>query len=345
MLLNKVEEVSRLARKVLAGGTLSPQEAEILILLPDEATPFLLGWADIIRKYFRGTEVDLCAIVNARAGRCSEDCRFCAQAARYRTSAPTYPLLPEEEILERAKKAWGQGIKRFSLVTSGRDPGRDFSKIITVIARLKKELPQLKLCASLGALRLREARMLKSAGLTRYHHNLEAAPSFFPEICSTHSYEDRVATILTAREAGLEVCSGGIIGLGESPAQRVELSFALRDLGVTSVPVNILHPIKGTPLFSTRPLPPLEILRTLAVFRMVLPNATIRYAGGREHNLRDTQALGLSGGVDGLITGDYLTTQGQGTARDLKLISDLGLKTQAVSLPSLEPRGDSAGER
>ena len=318
--------ITRLARRVMEGETLSGEEATILIQMPDEVTPFLLGWADTVRKRFRGKKVDLCTIVNARAGRCPEDCRFCAQAARYPTNAPVYPLLPAEEILHRAKAAWAVGIRRFSLVTSGRAPGRDFDKILGIVRRLKKELPELKLCASLGILTPEEAQALKQAGLDRYHHNLEAAASFFPEICTTHRYTDRVATILTAQEAGLEACAGGIIGLGESPAQRVELALALRDLRVTSVPVNILHPIAGTPLASRPPLPPLEILRTLAVFRLVLPDAAIRYAGGREHNLRDTQALGLAGGVDGMITGDYLTTAGQGTSRDLRLIQDLELK-------------------
>ncbi|RJX17473.1 MAG: biotin synthase BioB [Ammonifex sp.] len=320
-----IERISGLAQRVLDGGDLSLREAEILISMPDEVTPLLLGWADAVRKRFRGTTVDLCAILNARSGRCPEDCHFCAQSARYRTPAKIYPLLPADEILERAEAAYAAGAKRFSLVTSGRSAGSDFNAITGVIGQLKRELPGLGVCASLGALKPDEARALKSAGLDRYHHNLEAPASFFPRVCSTHSFTDRAATIRTAQEAGLEVCAGGIIGMGESQVQRVEMAVALRELGVSSVPVNILHPVEGTPLASMPPLPPLEILRTLAVFRLILPRANIRYAGGREYNLRDTQALGLAGGVDGLITGDYLTTRGQETARDLKLISDLGL--------------------
>ncbi|MEW6447316.1 MAG: biotin synthase BioB [Bacillota bacterium] len=322
--------VGRLAERVMDGAMLSFEEATVLISLPDESTPVLLGWADTVRKHFRGKKVELCAIVNARAGRCSEDCRFCAQSARYRTGAPLYPLLPEAEIIERARAAWSAGIRRFSLVASGRDPGGDFDKVLGVIRSLKRELPRLKLCASLGIISTAEGRALKEAGIDRYHHNLEAAASFFSEVCTTHRYLDRVATILAAREAGLEICAGGIIGLGETPEQRLELAFALRDLGINSIPVNILHPIPGTPLAAQTPLPPLEILRTLAVFRLVLPQAVIRYAGGREHNLRDVQALGLAGGVDGLITGDYLTTRGQGTARDIQLIRDLGLEIRQV---------------
>jgi biotin synthase len=325
-LYRQISLIENLARRVSAGKTLAREEAVALIQVSGAATPFLLGWADAVRKQFRGTKAALCAIVNARAGRCPEDCRFCAQAARYRTQAPTHPLLPAEEILHRAKAARFAGAGRFSVVTSGRGPGSDFDKILALIRRLKNEVPELRVCASLGVLTPEEARALKQAGLDRYHHNLETAASFFPAVCTTHRYEDRVATIRAAQEAGLEACAGGIIGLGESPAQRVELAFALRDLGITSVPVNILHPIAGTPLAAEPPLPPLEILRTFAVFRLVLPHATIRYAGGREHNLRDTQALGLAGGVDGLITGDYLTTAGQGTPRDLKLIQDLGLE-------------------
>jgi biotin synthase len=326
-LLAQIAQITRLAEKVLKGATLTFEEACLLLATPDEVTPFLLGAADVIRKYFRGRKVDRCAIVNARSGRCPEDCRFCAQSARYPTRAPVYPLLPADEIRRRAQAVYAGGIRRFSLVTSGRDPGGDFDKILALIRLLRQELPELQICASLGVLRPEEARALKKAGLSRYHHNLETAASFFPQICTTHRYADRVATILTAKEAGLEVCAGGIIGLGETPAQRAELAFALRDLGVLSVPVNILHPIPGTPLEAAPSLPPLEILRTLAVFRFILPRTTIRYAGGREHNLRDTQALGLAGGLDGLITGDYLTTRGQGTSRDRTLIRDLGLET------------------
>ncbi|WP_334110016.1 biotin synthase BioB [Thermodesulfitimonas autotrophica] len=325
-LLAQIAQITRLAEKVLKGATLAFEEACLLLATPAEVTPFLLGAADVIRKHFRGRQVDRCAIVNARSGRCPEDCRFCAQAARYPTQAPVYPLLPADEIRRRAQAVYAGGIRRFSLVTSGRDPGGDFDKILDLIRMLRQELPELQICASLGVLRPEEARALKKAGLSRYHHNLETAASFFPQICTTHRYADRVATILTAKEAGLEVCAGGIIGLGETPVQRAELAFALRDLDVPSVPVNILHPIPGTPLEAAPPLPPLEILRTLAVFRFILPRATIRYAGGREHNLRDTQALGLAGGVDGLITGDYLTTHGQGIPRDRTLIRDLGLE-------------------
>lgn len=325
-LRDAAEWVGRLAGRVVSGAALSFEEAAALIRLPDESTPVLLGWADTVRKQFRGKKVDLCTIVNARAGRCSEDCRFCAQAIRYRTNAPVYPLLPAAEILHRARAAWSAGIGRFSLVISGRDPGRDFEKILGIARCLKKELPRLKLCASLGIISTEEGRALKEAGIDRYHHNLEAAASFFPEVCTTHRYTDRVTTILAAREAGLEICAGGIIGLGETPEQRLELAFALRDLRVYSIPVNILHPIPGTPLAGKAPLSPLEILRTLAVFRLVLPKATIRYAGGREYNLRDVQALGLAGGVDGLITGNYLTTPGQGSTRDIQLIRDLALE-------------------
>ncbi|MEW6171972.1 MAG: biotin synthase BioB [Bacillota bacterium] len=330
--------ISGLARRVLSGGRLSMAEAVTLIRMPDEITPFLLGWADVVRKHFHGTGLDLCAIVNARAGRCPEDCRFCAQAARYPTRAPAHPLLPGEEILRRARAAYARGVKRFSLVISGRDPGGDFDKIVAVIRRLREEIPALRLCASLGILTIEEARELKKAGVYRYHHNLETAASFFDEICTTHRYTDRVTTIQTAQEAGLEICAGGIIGLGESPEQRVELALALHDLRVASVPVNLLHPIPGTPLAMQPPLSPLEILRTLAVFRLVLPEATIRYAGGREHNLRDVQALGLAGGVNGLITGDYLTTSGQGTVRDLQLARDLGAFPLKINLTAKTPR-------
>jgi len=324
--MKEIDRISYLGKRVLAGERISFEEAWALIRVSDAGTPFLLGWADAIRKHYRGTKVEICAITNARAGLCSEDCRFCAQAARYRCSTLEYSFLAAEELLSRARKVWDCGIKCFSLVVSGRSPGEDFDRVLEVLYRLRQEFPRLRLCASLGIITPAQARSLKEVGLHRYHHNLETAASFFPEICTTHRYTDRVATIRVAQEAGLQICAGGIIGLGESLRQRVELVFELQSLGVTSVPVNILHPIPGTPLAGQPPLPPLEILRTLAVFRFVLPAAVIRYAGGREHNLRDTQALGLVGGVDGLITGDYLTTRGQEVSRDFGLLRDRQLE-------------------
>ncbi|RDV84213.1 biotin synthase BioB [Ammonifex thiophilus] len=326
--MKELVRLQSLAERVLAGENIGSKEAEELFSLPPEYTPLLLGFAHLIKLKFRGKKVSLCAIVNARSGRCPEDCRFCAQSVHYKTRAPSYPLLPEEEVLEKARLVYRAGIRRFSLVTSGPRPGKDFERLCRLIRLLKKELPGLKVCASLGALNRKEALELKEAGLDRYHHNLETSPSFFPRICTTHRFEDRLATCWTAAEAGLELCSGGIIGLGESPAQRWELALALRELPVVSVPVNILHPIPGTPLENQLPLSPEEILRSLAVFRFLLPRVALRYAGGREFNLRDTQGLGLWGGVDGMITGNYLTTPGQGIERDLKLLTDLGLEAE-----------------
>jgi biotin synthase len=324
----ELARISRLATQVLAGGRITFAEASELMAIPDARVPFLLGWADVIRKHYRSHRVDICAIINARAGRCSEDCRFCAQAAYYHTDVPIYPLRSTASIVAQAKRAAATGIRRLSIVTSGRSQAEDdFDEILTTIRKIKKET-SLLLCASLGFISPEQARALKNAGLTRYHHNLETAPSFFPQICTTHTLEDRIRTISTAREAGLEICTGGIIGLGETPEQRVELAFTLKKLEVSSIPVNILHPIPGTPLENQPPLSPLEILRTLAVFRLILPQATIRYAGGREANLRDLQVLGLAGGIDGLITGDYLTTPGQTPARDFAMIRDLGLEPE-----------------
>lgn len=316
--------------RILSGGELQAEEAEIIFSLPEEYTPLILASAHLVKYRFRGEGVSLCSIVNARAGRCPEDCHFCAQSLHYQTPSPSYPLLSKEKILEKAGFAYEKGIRRFSLVTSGPRPGEDLLQICRIIELLKEKLPGLKVCASLGRLDKKEAQALKEAGLDRYHHNLESSPSFFPCICSTHTFEERWATCCTALEAGLELCSGGIIGMGESPAQRWELALKLRELPLASVPVNILHPIPGTPLAQQSPLPPGEILRTLAIFRLLLPRPALLYAGGRELNLRDTQALGLWGGVDGMITGDYLTTSGQAIEKDLRIIQDMGLQFSPV---------------
>ncbi len=322
-----VEKILVLGKKVLAGGSINFTEAVALSKTEESDIPFLLAMANKIRQQFMGNEVDLCSIVNGRSGMCSEDCIFCAQSAHHQAQIEVYPLMAEEKILQAAMDAEANGALRFSIVTSGHGVAydQDLPRIIKALQRIKAET-NLKLCASLGTLTLDQALQLKEAGVERYHHNVETSRSFYPSICTTHTYDERIHTIRVAHQAGLEVCSGGIIGLGETMLQRIEMAFELKELGVHSVPVNILNPIKGTPLENQPPLQPLEILKTFALFRFILPDRGIRTAGGREVNLRDLQATALLSGINGMLIGGYLTTGGRNCAMDLKMIRDLGLK-------------------
>lgn len=324
------EEIIAYAQRILDGGEITPKEAEELIHVSDEDTMILLAMADKIRQKFSGNEVDLCAIVNARSGKCPENCKFCAQSAHHETGVTVYPFMSEEDIVEHARKAKEAGAIRFSIVTSGRNTNnpKEFEQILSALRRIHEET-SLEICCSLGLLTYEQAVQLKAIGVTRYHSNIETAPSNFPNICSTHNFADKMSTIENAKKAGIRVCSGGILGLNETLEQRVEMAYELKRLGIDSVPLNILNPIKGTPFEHNKPLPPLEILRTFAMFRFVLPHAQIRTAGGREVNLRDLQALALSGGLNGIMVGGYLTTDGRSPLQDLQMIEDLHLERTA----------------
>ena len=317
--------IIELTDKVLNGGEVTREEAERLINVSDDDTMLLLAMADKIRQKFNGNAVDCCAIINGRSGRCPENCKFCAQSAHYHTGVKEYPLLSEQEFVDAAQKAKAAGAVRFSIVTSGRGQSKadDFENICKALKRIKEEVG-IEVCCSLGILTEEQAFKLKELGVMRYHSNLETARSHFPDICSTHTYEDKMFTIHNAQKAGLRVCSGGIFGLGETPEQRVEMAFELKRLGIDSVPLNLLTPIPGTPFENNKPLKPLEILRAYAVFRFVLPKALIRTAGGREVNLRDLQCLALNGGLNGIMVGGYLTTGGRSPEADKVMIKDLG---------------------
>ncbi|MCD8198999.1 MAG: biotin synthase BioB [Phascolarctobacterium sp.] len=319
-----MQKIIALAEKVLAGNEISRDEAEFLINTEDDDTMLILAMADKIRQKFAGNTVDCCAIVNGRSGKCSENCKFCAQSSHYHTGIKEYALLQEDEIFTAAKKAKEAGAVRFSVVTSGKGQSKadDFKSICRILKMIKTEL-KIEVCASLGILTLEQAKDLKTAGVTRYHSNLETAGSHFKKICTTHTYEDKFITIKNAQAAGLRVCSGGILGLGETPEQRVEMAFTLKELGIDSVPINILTPIPGTPFEGNCPPSPLDILKSFAVFRFIMPSAQIRTAGGREVNLRDLQAMALAGGANGILIGGYLTTAGQGTEKDIRMLTDL----------------------
>lgn len=277
-----------------------------------------------------GNNVELCAITNAKSGRCPEDCKFCAQSAHHCAKTGEYPLLSPEKLLEDAKNAEKSGVHRFSIVTSGNHLKLEELESILDAVRLIKSGTRLEVCASIGALSPESAGKLKEAGVSRIHHNLESSESFFRRICSTHTYADRIRTIRTAKETGLEVCSGGILGLGESVQDRIKLALTLKELDVDSVPINILNPIPGTPMENATPLPPMEILKSIALFRLALPEKNIRLAGGREKNLRDLQSLALFCGANGLMLGNYLTTAGRSPENDLKMIRDAGLNFEKI---------------
>jgi biotin synthase len=320
--------IFELGKKVLSGEQLTFDEALALTEIEEADIPILLGVANKVREHFTGKAVDTCQIVNARSGNCSENCKFCAQSAHHKEVQFTaYPLMTEDDILSAAKDAEQNGASRFCIVTAGcgaeGDP--DFDKILKAIERIGRETT-LNRCCSLGTLQEDHVKSLKEAGITRYHHNLETSESFFNEICTTHTYEERISTIKRIKAEGLQVCSGGIIGLGENWRQRIELAFTLKELDADSIPVNVLNPIKGTPLENSNRLKPMEILQTFAIFRLVLPTKIIRYAGGREHNLGELVPLGYLSGINGALIGNYLTTAGQGADRDIQTITGLGLQ-------------------
>jgi len=287
-----------------------------------------------------GQRVSFCVIINAKSGLCSEDCAFCSQSAVSRAQIPKYPLLPPEKLLEAARAAQAQGAARFSLVTSGKGilSRKEQEAILAAVAAIREQVP-VKVCVSLGIVPRDFLQELSRLGIYRFHHNLETARSFFPEICRTHSYDDRLATIRAAQEVGLQVCVGGIVGLGENLAQRFELAGALKELEVDSVPLNFLHPLPGTPL-SARPLvTPLEALKCIIAFRLTLPDKPLIICGGRQPTLRSLAPLLFAAGANWLMTGDYLTTKGRLPEEDRQMLMDLGLElTQAEPEDVIHPQ-------
>lgn len=285
-----------------------------------KSCPELMSMALQVKLANRGRQFSLCSIVNAKSGQCSEDCRFCVQSAHFSTQAPVYPLLGKDEVLAAAWTAKNNGAGHFSLVTSGRGVrGRDLDAVAELIDAIRHEV-DISVCASLGILRRQDFALLKEAGLTRYHHNLEASESFFPRIATTHTFRERVDTILAAKAEGIEVCAGGIFGLGESEDDRVSLALTLRGLEVDSVPINLLIPLPGTPLADTPPLPIRDILRSIALYRLLLPTIPIRLAAGRETALNDFLSSAFMAGADGMMIGGYLTEKGRLPEMDRRFV-------------------------
>jgi len=312
----------RLAAKIVAGYKIKKKEAEALFDLPAQS---LLSGANIIREDFKGKKINLCSIINAKSGACSENCSFCAQSAHHKTKISKYPLVKSKVIAAAIKAAVKNHVRCFGIVTSGNSISEiEIDKICASVRENKEQ--GISIAASIGSLGLEEFKKLKKAGLKKFHHNIETAESFFANICSSHSYADRIATAKAAKKAGLELCCGGIFGLGESRRQRVEFAFALSQLDADSIPLNFLNPIAGTLLAGQKPLSADEILKSIAVMRYILPDKDINICGGREVNLRDLQSWIFFAGANGIMAGDYLTTKGRSADQDIKMIEDLGLK-------------------
>ena len=324
----KVEQIAQLVRKVLSGGKLTREEGLWLFSLENEADIIdLMSWANRVRQKYKGNKVHLCSIVNAKAGACSENCSFCAQSAAYHTASPRYGFVDPEPVLEAAEEANRHGVTAVGLVAAWK--GLNEGPMLDEVCERIKELAdsgKTRADASLGIIKnQRVADRLKEAGLECYGHNLESSRRFFPEHCTSHTFDDRIETIGYLKKAGIKICSGGIIGMGETREDRCDLAFTLREIGANVVPVNMLNPIKGTPFENKPGLPPMEILKTIACFRLILPKQEIMVAGGRTVNLRDLQSMIFMAGASALRVGNYLTTLNQPVEKDLQMLKDLGL--------------------
>jgi biotin synthase len=318
--------INGLATRIVAGGAITEAEARELTTVRGTDRYALFLAASQVKEHFVGSQVHLCSIINAKSGRCPENCAFCAQSAHHETAAPVYPLVDEEQIVRSAVQAEQQGSTCYGIVTSGTTitKGAELESICRAARRIRTETGIVPSC-SLGIIDYATACALKDAGVETYHHNLETARSFFPQICSTHAYDDDIATINAVKQAGLKVCCGGIFGLGETAAQRIELAFTIGELAVDSVPLNFLNPIEGTRLAGAKLIDPLECLVTIALYRLILPDRKISVCGGREHNLRDLQSWMFFAGANGTMIGNYLTTSGRPAAADWQMLSDLDL--------------------
>lgn len=299
---------------------------EVMALNETYDTDTLCDAADRIRRARCGDTIDTCSIVNARSGRCTEDCKWCAQSRHHNTGVAEYEYIPDNELAEHLRVNTDRGVARFSLVTSGRKVSpADIRRFCETFRRISRESP-IALCASMGLLGKTELQQLWDAGVRRYHCNLETSASNFHNLCTTHTRADKLATIRAAREVGMEICSGGIIGMGETMRQRLEMAAEAIEAGATSIPVNILIPIKGTPLQDTPPIPEDEVVRTVALMRFVAPDAAIRFAGGRKRLSPEANRRILRGGINGALVGDMLTTVGNNIDQDHTMFKAAGFK-------------------
>ncbi len=293
---------------------------DVFELIENNSEGDILYLAEKIVQKVKGNNIFLCSILNAKSGVCEEDCAFCAQSGHHETGVEVYPLLSEKTIIDKALSMHEKGATHFSIVTSGYGlTDSDIDRVCAAVVKIKSKT-DLIICGSLGMLGEKNATKLIQSGMVRYHHNLETAASHFDKICTTHSYEEDIQTVLTAKKAGFKVCSGGIFGLGETIEQRVEFAFTLKELNVDTIPVNFLSPVKGTKLENQKPLDPLEALFCIALMRIINPEKSVTICGGRESTLKDFQSWVFKAGADGLMIGNYLTTQGRNIDDDLEMI-------------------------
>lgn len=311
----------KLADEIIKGYRLD-REVDVSFFLTADLGQLCEG-ANRLREHFQGNKADLCAIINGRSGRCSEDCKFCAQSGHHNTGIAEYDFLDREVILEDCKRHEAEGVHRYSIVTAGRTlEGKDFEKAVAAYRAMKKECG-IDLCASHGLLTEEDYIVLKEAGVARYHENIETSRRNFPNICTTHTYEDKIRCIRLAKKAGLEVCSGGIIGMGETWEDRIDMAFSLSELKVDSIPINALMPIKGTPLEKNPSVTEEELLRTIAIFRYINPEADIRLAAGRAIMYHSGERA-FQSGANATITGNMLTTSGNNIKQDVEMLQRLG---------------------
>lgn len=314
-------DVNKLAEEIIAGRRLGGEDDLSFFVSCDLEA--LRAGADRIRQHFSGNKVDLCTIINGKSGRCSEDCKYCAQSAHHHTSCEEYAFLDEDTIVNAALEHEREGVDRFSIVTSGRSlQGSDFEKALAAYKRMKREC-RISLCASHGLLDAEQFRRLREAGVERYHANIETSGRYFPYICTTHTYDQKIETIRLAQQAGLSVCSGGIIGMGETWQDRIDMALTLSQLGIASIPINALMPVKGTAFQDLPQLSGDDILRTIALFKYINPTANIRLAAGRALLYNNGEDAFCSG-ASAAITGNMLTTTGSTTASDRAMLARLG---------------------
>lgn len=322
--LKKEISLEELRDKIIKGYDITKEEAMQLVEAPLED---LCSSADSIRKYLCSNIFDMCSIINAKSGKCSENCKFCAQSSHYDTNCEEYDILNKEKILEQGKSDFNKGVLRYSIVTSGRALyGKEIDEVYDAIETLNKETKGY-VCASLGLLDEEGFSKMKKAGLRRVHNNLEASRNFFPKVCTTHTYDDKINAIKRAQKAGMVVCSGGIMGMGETWEDRIDMAIELRELGIMSIPVNMLNPIASTPFENIKPLTEDDMRRIVAIYRLINPKAFIRLAGGRGL-MKDKGKSCFLSGANAAITGDMLTTAGISIETDKEMVEELGYKIQ-----------------
>lgn len=313
-----------LANEIIAGRRLTGED-DLSVFLTADLKELCEG-ANILRTALCGDKVDLCSIINGRGGHCSENCKFCAQSAHHHTGCDEHGFLSTQELVEGCKNSEEKGIDRYSIVTAGRTlEGTDLEKALIAYKEMHETYPEMKLCASHGLMKEEDIRKLYEAGVTMYHSNVETSERYFPEICTTHTYEDKKEEIRRAKAAGMTICSGGILGMGETWQDRLDMAVLLAEMEVESIPLNFLIPIPGTPLGDRKPLEQEEILRIVAIFRYLNPTAYIRIAAGRNY-FKDGGKTLFQSGANATITGDMLTTTGQNTAQDREMLENLGFQ-------------------